>query len=279
MTGRNSIASGGLFSQTHGAPALPTRLIAGLHYLKHLYNLSDEEVVRGCMESPYPQYFYGEHYFQRRLPIHRTSMSRWRSRIGEEAREWLLTQTIEAGRKSGALKDKDCRRVNVDTTLQEKAVAFPTDSKLLDDARRQVVKRAERHEINLRQNYNRVAKRSRLKISRPASARHPGSGEPFFQGRPGYTHAPGVRVPRAEATNRRADTRRSFRLVSTCPKFVLALCPSGLYGQHACRSVLLFFPVVLLSSFGADVVSAKISMIICIHPPRTRGMSIWLPER
>jgi len=61
---------GALFSQTQGAPALPTRLIAGLHYLKHLYKLSDEEVVRRWVENPYQQYFCGETYFQHQLPIH-----------------------------------------------------------------------------------------------------------------------------------------------------------------------------------------------------------------
>ena len=162
---------GPLFSDKRGAPAIPTRLIAGLHYLKHLYKLSDEEVVRRWVENVYWQYFCGETYFQHKLPIHPTSMTRWRKRIGEEGCEWLLTQTIEAGRKSGVLKDKDCRRVNVDTTVQEKAVAFPTDSKLLDDARCLLVKLAKRHGIRLRQNYNRVAKRYRLKIARYAHAK------------------------------------------------------------------------------------------------------------
>jgi IS5 family transposase len=120
------------------------------------------------------QLFCGETYFQHRMPIHPTSMTRWRKRIGEEGCEWLLTQTIEAGRESGVLKDKDCRRVNVDTTVQEKAVAFPTDSKLLDDVRRQLVKLAEANGIGLRQNYNRTAKTYRLKISRYAHAKQYG---------------------------------------------------------------------------------------------------------
>ena len=162
---------GPLFSDKRGAPAIPTRLIAGLHYLKQIYKLSDEEVVRRWVENIYWQHFCGETYFQHKLPIHPTSMTRWRKRIGEEGCEWLLTQTIEAGRESGVLKDKDCRRVNVDTTVQEKAVAFPTDSKLLDDARCLLVKLAKRHGIRLRQNYNRVAKRYRLKIARYAHAK------------------------------------------------------------------------------------------------------------
>ena len=92
------------------------------------------------------------------FPIHPTSMTRWRKRIGEAGGEWLLTQTLEAATDSGALTKRDCRKVNVDTTVREKAVAFPTDSKLINDARRHLVKLAEKHEIRLRQNYNRVAK-------------------------------------------------------------------------------------------------------------------------
>jgi IS5 family transposase len=44
---------GSLFSERRGAPAIATRLIAGLHYLKHLYKLSDEEVVCRWVENPY----------------------------------------------------------------------------------------------------------------------------------------------------------------------------------------------------------------------------------
>ena len=98
-------------------------------------------------------------------------MTRWRGRIGEEGCEWLLTQTLAAAQGSGALEEKDCRRLIVDTTVQEKAVAFPTDSKLLDDARRQLVRLADVHGLKLRQNYNRVAKQLRRKISGYAHAR------------------------------------------------------------------------------------------------------------
>ncbi len=119
---------GALFASQRGAPAMPTRLIAGLHYLKHLYKLSDEAVVARWVENPYWQYVCGETYFQHEVPIHPSSLTRWRQRIGEEGCEWLLTQTLEAARRSGALKATDGDRVSVDTTVQEKAVAFPTDS-------------------------------------------------------------------------------------------------------------------------------------------------------
>lgn len=162
---------GALFEDRRGAPALPTRLIAGMQYLKHTYKLSDEDVVRRWVENPYFQYFCGETYFQHEPPIHPTSLTRWRKRIGEEGCEWLLTETIEAAKRSGALADSSIKRINVDTTVQEKAVAYPTDSKLLNDIRRRLVKLCQVHSIDLRQNYNRVAKSLLRKISGYTHAR------------------------------------------------------------------------------------------------------------
>ena len=159
-----------LFEDKRGAPALPTRMVAGLQYLKHIYKLSDEDVVRRWVENPYYQYFCGKTYFQHEPPIHPTSLTRWRKRIGEKGCEWLLTETINAARKLGALTDTSIQRVNVDTTVQEKAVAFPTDSKLLNDIRRRLVKLSNKHGLSLRQNYNRVAKRLLRKISGYAHA-------------------------------------------------------------------------------------------------------------
>ncbi|GJL60842.1 MAG: IS5 family transposase [Nitrospirales bacterium] len=154
-----------LYEDRKGAPALRTRLVAGLHYLKHIYKLSDEQVVARWVENPYWQVFCGETYFQHEVPCHPTSLTRWRQRIGEEGCEWLLTQTIEAAKGSGALKKHDIKKVTVDTTVQEKAVTFPTDSKLLEAVRRHLVKACKDHELSLRQNYNRVAKRLGRQIS------------------------------------------------------------------------------------------------------------------
>ncbi len=81
-----------LFVSTKGAPAIRTRLIAGLHYLKHLHDLSDEQVVKGWTENPYWQYFCGEEYFQHKMPIHPTAMTKWRNRLGKSGKPektWL----------------------------------------------------------------------------------------------------------------------------------------------------------------------------------------------
>jgi IS5 family transposase len=113
-----------------GRPGLPLRLLIGLQYLKHLYAVSDEDVVARWVENPYWQYFCGEEYFQHTLPIDPSQMTRFRQRIGEAGCEWLLKLTIEVGLQTHTVRPAHLRQVNVDTTVQPKAVAFPTDARL-----------------------------------------------------------------------------------------------------------------------------------------------------
>ena len=155
----------------HGRPAIATRLIAGLHYLKHTYGLSDDEVVRRWAENPYWQYFCGETYFQHELPINPSSLTRWRQRLGESGMESLLRATVEAALDSKAVKARDLKRVTVDTTVQEKAIAFPTDSKLYNRARERLVGLAKTHAVPLRQSYVRVGPRLLFKTNRYGYAR------------------------------------------------------------------------------------------------------------
>lgn len=75
-----------------GRPALPTRLMVGLHYLKALYDESDESVVAKWVENPYWQHFCGEAVFQHELPCHPTSLVKWRKQVGPEG----IEQTVRA---------------------------------------------------------------------------------------------------------------------------------------------------------------------------------------
>ena len=158
------------FVQKQGRPVLPTRLVVGLHYLKHAYNESDESVVAGLLENPYWQYFCGFKHFQHELPIDPSSLTRWRKRLGPDKIEELLSATIDTAKEEKLLTEKHVERVNVDTTVQEKAIAFPTDARLYHKVRRVLVKAAKKMHIDLRQNYERTSKKVFLKQGRYASA-------------------------------------------------------------------------------------------------------------
>lgn len=161
---------GSLFAQKKGRPALPTRLVIGLHYLKHAYNESDESVVARLLENPYWQYFCGFKHFQHELPIDPSSMTRWRKRLGADKIEELLLATIDTAKEEGFLTGKHVERVNVDTTVQEKAIAFPTDARLYHKARRILVRLSKKMNIDLRQNYERTGKKVFLRQGRYVSA-------------------------------------------------------------------------------------------------------------
>jgi len=105
------------------------------------------------------------------MPIEPSSLSRFRQRIGGSGCEKLLAGSIQAGLKSGTVKTRDFKRVTVDTTVQEKAVTFPTDSKLLNRSRERLVKLCQRNSIKLRQTYAGKGLQAALKTSRYAHAR------------------------------------------------------------------------------------------------------------
>jgi transposase, IS5 family len=66
--------------------------------------------------------------FRHTLPLDRSSMTRWRQRVGAERLEVLLAESLAAARRGGAVEAKHFRRVTIDTTVQPKAVTHPTDS-------------------------------------------------------------------------------------------------------------------------------------------------------
>jgi len=154
-----------------GRPALSTRLMVGLHYLKHAFNESDESVVERLLENGYWQYFCGFEFFIHRLPLDPSSLVRWRKRIGPKQMEQLLAETLETAKRGEHLTESHMDRVNVDTTVQEKAITYPTDAKLYHKARVLLVKAAKDRGIPLRQSYLRLGKRALIMSGRYAHAR------------------------------------------------------------------------------------------------------------
>lgn len=134
-----------------GQPPLPTRLVAGLLILKHLHSLSDEALCARWLENPYFQHFCGEESFQHRLPFDRSSLTRWRQRLGEEHLAALIQESLSVAHRTGALETRDLERVAVDTTVQPKAIAFPTDIRLMHKAIVLLGRAARKHGVVLRQ--------------------------------------------------------------------------------------------------------------------------------
>ncbi|MEQ1956857.1 transposase, partial [Mesorhizobium yinganensis] len=98
---------GAVYSDGPGMPPLPTRLMAGLAILKHTFDLSDDVLCARWVENPYFQYLTGEEFFRHELPFDRSSMTRWRQRMGEERITILLQESLAVAVKSGAMKPAD----------------------------------------------------------------------------------------------------------------------------------------------------------------------------
>lgn len=162
---------GKFYAPDFGRPGIPIRVMAGIHYLKYMFNVSDESSVERFVENPYWQYFCGLEYFEHKVPCHPTQLVKWRKRIGAKGCEKMLKETIEAARRGGALNDTELKRVNVDTTVQEKAVAYPTDARLFHKMRIRLVREATSAGIDLRQSYCRLGKRALLWYGRSQQAK------------------------------------------------------------------------------------------------------------
>jgi transposase, IS5 family len=162
---------GAAYTDKPGHPPLSTRLMAGLAILKHSYDLSDEALCERWVENPYFQYFCGEEFFQHRLVFDRSSLTRWRQRMGEEKLLALIQESLATAARTGAIKPSELCRVVVDTTVQEKAVMFPTDAKLINRARERLVRQARQCGMRLRQSYRRVGKLALIKHQRYAHAK------------------------------------------------------------------------------------------------------------
>lgn len=159
------------YSEKMGAPGKQIRLMVGLQYLKYMYNESDEMIVQKFVENPYYQYFCGNEYFEHSLPIDSSSMTNFRKRMGKENIDELLKETVNSARSSDQLKEKDFEQLNVDTTVQEKAISFPTDSKLYYKMLEELVDQAKERGIRLRQSYKFVSKKSLTKQAGYAHAK------------------------------------------------------------------------------------------------------------
>ena len=153
-----------------GRPGIESRFVIGLLLLKHIYGLSDEGVCERWVHDPYFQHFTGEKFFQHAFPHERSDLSHWRKRLGSKL-ELLLAESLKVAHEVGALRMRDLKRVTVDTTVQPKAITFPTDAKLVHAAIKGLNRLAREHGLKLRQSYLRIAKQAAMMAGRYAHAK------------------------------------------------------------------------------------------------------------
>ena len=148
-----------LFSEGPSRPPLPVRLATGLLILQHVFNASDERVVAMWVENPYWQAFCGYDFLQWELPVHPTSLTRWRQRIGANGVEKILQASIKTAVQTKAVSSQELMQAISDTTVMPKAVAHPVDAKLIQRSIERIVRIARATGIHLKRSYKRVSRR------------------------------------------------------------------------------------------------------------------------
>lgn len=149
-----------------GAPAKPIRLMVSLLLLKQMFNLGDETVVARWVENPYWQFFSGYEEFQWKLPCDPSDLVYFRQRIGESGAQLILAVSAQIHGVTAQEKT-----VVVDTTVQEKNITHPVDSKLhlriIEHCRRL----AGKANVRLRRSYQRTIKGLRWQLRGGTSAK------------------------------------------------------------------------------------------------------------
>lgn len=154
------------YSEETGRPSYTIRLMVGLLILKYTYSLSDDDLLERYSENMFWQYLCGNPFFEYKKPCDTTTIVKWRKKISDEGMEEILSETLSLARDFGFLKISDLKDVNIDTTVQEKNIAHPTDAKLINKARENLVKAARKCGIRIKQSYNKKAKLIQIKSGR-----------------------------------------------------------------------------------------------------------------
>lgn len=147
------------YTVKQGRPSISIRVLVGLLILKQLENLSDENIILQWKRNPYYQAFCGLKSFQNKTPCHSTELVHFRKRIGESGIEKIFKMSAKLHGKA-----IEAKTVNVDITVQEKFITYPTDGKLAIKIINRLNKLAKHHRIQQRRTYAKEVKEMRLKL-------------------------------------------------------------------------------------------------------------------
>lgn len=126
-----------------GCPGKPSRIALGALIIKERLGVSDRETVEQISENAYLQYFLGFPGFEDTKPFHHTSMVHFRKRFTKkmlaEINEMIIKQTVDSQQESSdddSSEDKPNKgKLIIDATCTPADITFPTDLKLLNEAR------------------------------------------------------------------------------------------------------------------------------------------------
>ena len=145
------------YSSKMGAPSKPVRLMVSLLILKHLRNLSDENLAEQWSENVYYQYFGGEQFYRLSVPCSSTELVEFRKRIGADGMTLILKESITVNRND--TDEHFGQTISIDTTVQEKNITYPTDDKLYKKIINKCVSIAQHEGIVLLQTYSKELKK------------------------------------------------------------------------------------------------------------------------
>src|SRR3990172_6445706 len=135
----------GVYAARHakrGRPAKDSRLIVGLLAIKHMTELSDEEVLESVRENPYQQAFCGFDQLVTDKILDPSTLTKQRKRLGKEFFEELEKKVYEVLIEKKLLKAKG---MYVDATVFPESIKYPNDVGLLNDVREWLVKRVKEY--------------------------------------------------------------------------------------------------------------------------------------
>jgi IS5 family transposase len=121
------------FCPDRGRPAKECQLICGLLIAKHRESVSDRRVMKLLVENPYVQFFCGfDQFVTGGTIVHPSLLSKMRRRLGREFFALFEGEVLRVLVENGLIRAKEQL---VDATVVPAGISYPTDCKLLNEAR------------------------------------------------------------------------------------------------------------------------------------------------